>query len=443
MQIPHAHEAEAAVLGAVLLRNEAFDADAVCDLQPDDFHRPAHAAIWGATRTLLHGGHPVDVITLEDQLKLDDSLGLVGGLEALGALTDRFAATHNVSEHARIVAAKARARRAQAALAAAADSLGTIDADDIDEAIATVQRGIAELQSGGGAKTFVQVADAAIEQARKREAGTIHPFSWGLETLDEQFDGGLMPGELCVVAGRPGMGKTVLALQAAFRSGERGEVPLVFMLEMMEEQLGRRAIASRGRINNKDAKLPKTDNAWARMLEARESFKGVGGEVRTGRVHLDQVVARARAWRRRTTRPGPIVIDYLQLLEVLGHGKLDTRSKVEIITRALKLLAMELKVPVILLSQLNRGVEARDNKRPRASDLRDSGSIEQDADSVVLLYREAVYESGADPYKAEIIIPKCREGVPGTVHACFEGHFSRFLDVRDNGRHAPGMVWRG
>ncbi len=212
---------------------------------------------------------------------------------------------------------------------------------------------------------------------------------------------------------------------------------------MMAAQLGRRAIATRGQIANKDVKSPPNDGAWERAIAAREFFRGLGGKVWVRRLSLDRLVSVARAWRRRTPKPGPVVIDYLQLLEVSGNDRrLDKRGQVELITRTLKLLAMELEVPVILLSQLNRKVEDRDNKRPRSSDLRDSGSIEQDADSIVLLYRPYIYGEGT-PLDAEAIISKCREGVPGTTMLRFEGHFSRFLDAAPDDRSAPGMEWRG
>lgn len=442
MKVPHAPEAEASVLSAVMLRNDLFDM--VSDLQPDDFYTPKHRAAWEAMRTLLHSGRPVDIVQLEEQMRQDETLGMAGGLEGIAKMADRIAPTHNVGEHARIVQAKGRARKAQAILSIAADRASTLDTDQVDDFVAEVQSELAQVSAGAvGLLSFGQVCDAAIEQAKSREAGTLTPFGWGLSELDHIYHGGMMPGELVVVAGRPGMGKTVLGLQSGFESAQRRECPLLFELEMMAAQLGRRAIASRGEISNRDAKAPATDNAWARAIAAREFFAQLSGKVWPRRIHLDRLLAIARSWRRSTRKPGPIIVDYLQLLDVRGHGRLDKREKVELITRELKLLAMELEVPVVLLSQLNRKVEDRDDKRPRIADLRDSGSIEQDADSVVMLYRKSVYDADANPFDAECIVPKCREGVPGTAHVRFEGHFSRFLDSDYGDRNAPGMEWRG
>jgi replicative DNA helicase len=427
-----AHEAEAAVLAAVMLRNEAFDVEAVAELQPDDFNAPKHRAVWAAMRTLLHAGSPVDVITLEQQLRDDETLSLVGGLEGVTSVSDRFASTHNVGRHAAIVAAKSRARRARQLLVEAAEYIeGASEVDEVDSRLDEVLAAVSDVQSGttDGLVSMGQIVDAALHDARARHDGTLQPYSWGLSELDDRFDGGMIGPQLVVLAARPGMGKTALAMCVAFASAKRGETPLVFSLEMSPAQLGRRAATSLGAIDMRAAKKPTTDNAWGHLIAAREHFAKLGGKVWPRPIHLDRMLAVTRSWARRTKKPGPIVVDYLQLVDLVRKGIFGTSERVSTITRELKKLAMEVGVPVLLLSQLNRKVEDRDDKRPRLADLRDSGSIEQDADAVVFLFRPRVYDSDADPMEAEAIVAKLREGETGTAHVRFEGHFSRFVDV--------------
>ena len=439
-RIPQAPEAESAVLGAVLLRNAAFDEEGVSELQPDDFHAPKHRVVWEAIRTLTHGGHPIDIITLEQTLRASEKLSIVGGLEGLGTLADRYATSHNVSEHARIVAATARARRAQRILAEAADRAATIDVANVDDFIAETQGELARVESvaADGLVSFGHVVDAAVHVAKGRASGEISPYTWGLRELDGLFDKGMQPGRLVVVAGRPAMGKTVMGMQVAFESAKRGEVPLVFSLEMLKEQLGQRAITTLGAISMKDVKDPRNEREWLRLAEAREFFARVGGQVWARPIHLDKLVSVTRAWSRKVKKKGPVVVDYLTLIALMRRGFYSTQERVSIITGTLKQLAMEVGVPVVLLAQLNRECEKREDKRPKLSDLRDSGSIEQDADAVVFMYRDRVYNPQADACAAEAILAKCRDGVVGTANIRFEGHFSRFVD--SDAANQPG--WR-
>ena len=441
--IPQAPEAEAAVLGAVLLRNAAFDAEGVSDLQPDDFHLPRHRVVWEAMRTLLMGGDKPDVVLLEDLLRSTGNWDTAGGYEGLGKLSDRVFLTPNVTAHARIVAAKARARRAQRLMSEAAEKLSIVDADDLDDFLASTIGDIATARSSetDGFMHFGQVCDAALDHAKARKSGDLVVYPWGMPSLDAIFDGGMMRGRLIVVAARPGMGKTVLGMQVAFESARRGETPLVFSLEMLPEQLGQRAIASLGQVDMKAVKEPSTEREWTRMAEAREWFHRHAGDVWTKPTHLDQMITIVRSWSRRTRKPGPIVIDYLQLIRVVGRGRLDTTSRIVEITRDLKQLALEVKLPIVLLSQLNRDCERRDDKRPMIADLKSSGSIEEDADAVAFLYRDRVYNQDSDPLKAEIIVRKNRDALTGTAEVRFEGHFSRFLDTSHDVRPEPGWEY--
>jgi len=434
-RIPQAPEAEAAVLGAVLLRNDAFDVEGVSDLQPEDFHLPKHGAVWGAVRTLLHGGHPVDIVTLEEQMRVSETLSLIGGLEGLGKLADRHANTHNIGEHAKIVRSMARARRAQRALLESADRMGSVAADAVDDAIAEAQGELALVESSDsdGLISMGEVVTAAWDFATGRKDGTIVPCSWGLGPLDELFDGGLMPGRLVIIAGRPAMGKTVMGMQLAFGSGRRGECPLVFSLEMLKEQLGQRAASTLGRISMKDVKLPRTESEWLRLSEARDFFAQVGGKVWARPIHLDKLVSIVRSWARQTKAKGPVIVDQLSLVGIMGRGFMSARDRFSLVTYTLKQLAMEVQVPIVLLCQINRECEKRDDKRPRLSDLKESGSIEEDADAVAFMYRDRMYNPDADPMAAEAIVAKCRDGVTGTASIRFEGHFSRFLDVPGDG----------
>lgn len=460
MKIPHSIEAERAVLGAVLLDARAYDRDRVQQLQPDDFYKPGHTAIWGAMRGLLNSGETVDIVKLEQALRVNDELSIAGGLEGLASIADGVASSFNADDHARIVLGHARTRALQQACLSIAEGCGTVDYRDATAYAAEAAAEVADLERGGadGMHSWRSCVQAAIDDAKSREDGTTTPVSWGLPSVDSFFDGGMGEGHLVVIGARPGMGKTALVQGTAIASSERGEVPLVFSLEMMAQQLGRRAIATRGQINNRQAKTPSTERGWSHMASAFEHFRDLPGSLWTRAITLPALVAKARAWRRRCRQsgqtPGPIVVDYLQLIKMGQDARRENRERqVAICSATLKELAKDLGVPLILLCQLNRGIESRplEERRPRESDFRESGAIEQDADVLAGLFRRHRYEKSAPPEDAELVVIKNREGVTGTVKLRFEGHFSRFLDApefiaqqrREEGRNAPGFTYQG
>jgi|13_taG_2_1085334.scaffolds.fasta_scaffold05086_10 replicative DNA helicase len=432
----YSSSAEAHVLGAVLLDARAFDVASVEALQPADFHVARHRAVWEGMRELLHDGRPVDVTTLEPVLRVHETLDLVGGLQGLSRLADVFASVHHVAEHARMVAGYARLRALQAVLDGAAEQIRHAQPKDARELVADVGSRVAELQSGtaDGMHSWATVAAAAYEDARARVEQTRRVVSWGFASVDQHFDGGLEPGTLNVIGARPGMGKTAFVQCTSLRSGERGEVPLVFSLEMLAQQLGRRAVASMGQMSNKAAKRPTTSQHWGAYEDARAHLATLPGKIWTAPISLARLVSVARAWRRQTRRPGPLVVDYLQLVEHTGHDRrLPREQQVALTTRTLKKLAKELECPVLLLCQLNRRLEDRplEERRPRESDFRESGAIEQDADTLCGLFRRGRYDAGAPQSEAELVVIKNREGITGTVPLVFQGHFSRFLDASE------------
>lgn len=445
------------MLGAVLLDHRCYDVEAVSALQPDDFFVPAHSAVWGAMLGLLKEGTRPDIVVLEQALRATDELTLVGGLEGLGNLADRYASTHNVSEHAGIVAGLSKLRAAQQTMAEMVEEAYEVDHRDVAEYLATCSSRVAELEAvdASGMLSWVDVIDAAIEQAKARDEGRETPVSWGLGSVDQFFDGGMEPGSLIVIGARPGMGKTALVQCCATASSERGETPLVFQLEMLEQQLGRRAIASRGMISNRSAKRPRTEREWLAMAQARDHFAKLPGRIWARSIELRRSIQVARAWRRRLGRrkPGPVIVDYVQLLNMSSvDRKLPREQQVALCTKSYKQIAKELGVPVILLCQLNRGVEKRpiEERRPQEQDFRESGSIEQDADVLAGLFRRHRYDKSAPANKAELVVIKNREGTTGTVPLEFEGHFSRFLDVpefieqqkQEQERSAPGFTYQ-
>ncbi len=445
------------MLGAVLLDARAFDRQAVADLQPDDFYSAKHQAIWEAMRELLYDGRPVDIVTLEQRLRVNETFSIAGGIESLGALADTYASSYSATEHARIVAGHSRVRKLQSAMCELAEKASNVDPLLAREFVAEVGARVAELEAGdaSGMMTWGGVVQAAIDKAKSRNEGKEKPISWGLASVDAFFDGGMEPGSLYVIGARPGMGKTAFVQCCATASSERGETPMIFQLEMLAQQLGRRAIASRGMISNKSAKTPNTEREWLAMSQARDHFDRLPGQIWARSVELRRSIQMARAWRRRLgkRKPGPIILDYLQLLEMSAQDRREPREQqVALCTRSYKKLAKELEVPVVILCQLNRGVEKRPiaERRPQEQDFRESGAIEQDADVLAGLFRLHRYDKGAPAKSAELVVIKNREGATGTVPLEFEGHFSRFLDApefvaqqeQERERSAPGFTYQ-
>jgi replicative DNA helicase len=438
---PHHLGAEQSVLGGLML--DPSRADDVFELLPvEALYHPAHAAIYRAIRAQVESLQPIDVVTLSEAMEQAGTLDSVGGLPALARMVQDTPTAVNILGYARIVREAAQAReliRRGGEIVA----LGFSRDEPIAARVDAAQELLSGLGEARGTEGLVPVADAlagfvdALE-ARFNAGGRIVGLPTGLADLD-RLTAGLHPGNLIVIAGRPSMGKTTLAMGIAEHCAVRlGKPAAVFSLEMGREELLGRMVASLGRVelsHIRDGQLQ--DEEWPRLTHALQALK-------TAPLWIDdspglsahQIRSRARKLHRRREL-GVIVVDYLQLMSG-GYRQGNRVEEITEISRSLKCLAKELSVPVIALSQLNRKCEDRPNKRPLLSDLRESGSIEQDADLVAFIYRdEMYYEDSPDKGTAEIIIRKQRNGDVGIVRCVFQGRHNRFADLASDWRPDP------
>lgn len=445
---PHAPEAEMSVLGGLMLDNRGWIE--ICDrLTPEDFYTEAHRLIFAAIAALLDSGQPVDIVTVTNWLKARNQIESVGGQVYLYTLVNETPGASNILAYADIVRRESIYR---AMIAASADIMGmAYDPGDRsnEEILDVAEHAIFSVRERGqkglrGQMPMFQIIPQVVEQVDLafRNPGGVRGLATGLTDLD-QLTTGLHPGDLVIVAGRPGSGKTSLAMNFAEHASVRnGGHVLVFSMEMPSAQLGMRLLASCCRISLKSLRDGRmTDADWARLAQGQQPLQMAPLYVDdTGALSPQDLRARARRAAQR--RPLDLmVVDYIQLMQV--HNTKDNRTnEISKISRDLKALAKELKVPIIAISQLSRSVEQRDDKRPRMSDLRDSGGIEQDADIILFVYRDDYYnEDSTDRGIAELIIAKQRNGETGKVRVRYTGMYTRFdnLDTRHDGYHGPEL----
>ncbi|KPK40725.1 MAG: replicative DNA helicase [Gammaproteobacteria bacterium SG8_47] len=430
---PHSIEAEQAVLGGLMIDNGTWDqvADVLID---EDFYRRDHRLIFAAIAKLADIGTPFDVVTLSETLDQLGELDGAGGITYLGALTQNTPSAANIRAYAKIV----RERSIMRQLVRVATDIGNAafnpQGRGVDELLDYAEQqvfGIAE-QGARGKRSFVGIKDLLVKAVDRIDSlfQSDAPYT-GTPTGFTDFDeltSGMQRSDLIIVAGRPSMGKTTFAMNIAENAAIKHKVPVaVFSMEMPGEQLAMRMMSSLGRIDQHRVRTGKLeDDDWPRLTSA----VGILAEAPifiddTPGLTPTELLARARRLKREHDL-GMIVLDYLQLMQVPGN-KENRATEISEISRSLKSLAKELNVPVIALSQLNRGLEQRPNKRPVMSDLRESGAIEQDADVIVFIYRDEVYnEDSPDKGSAEIIIGKQRNGPIGTVRLTFLGQYTRF-----------------
>jgi len=423
----HSIESECAVLGSLLIDNEIMDD---INLIPDDFANSANRLIFETMIAMGNEGMPYDVISLYSTL--GDRGNEIGGMGYLGNII-RAVAPQNASVYAKIIKSKAKLRklaRIGSEMVGRAHSNETA-ADIIDFAQSEVLTLDEDQESS--VKTVTELLPGFIDalDARFNNGGELSGLSTGFTDLDK-ITTGLHDGDLVIVAGRPSMGKTTLASNIARYIALGGKSALFFSLEMPEDQIVKREIAAIGGIELnriRSGKMEETDfsrvaNAMSQLNNQRFLIDDTSG------LNINQIRSRARRTKKKHGLD-IIVVDYLQLMD----GKGDNRTQqIEMISRGLKGLAKELNVPVIALSQLNRSLEQRTNKRPMMSDLRDSGAIEQDADLILFVYRDEVYnEDSPDKGTAEIIIAKQRNGEIGKVRLVFQGHHCRFNNYSNVG----------
>ncbi len=445
---PQSLEGEMSVLGGVLLENEALN-KALELLRPDDFYRESHRKIFSALIDLNEKGEPADLVTLTAALQQSGELDSVGGSSYLATLVDYVPTAANISYYCRMVKERALARR----LINVSTEIATrsYEGGDIEEQLDWAEKSIFEIAGAKSKASYYSTREImkdtfkAIEKLYDRKE-LVTGVPTGFHDLDV-MTAGLQAGDLVIVAGRPSMGKTAFCLNLVENSAVRAEKPttsLIFSLEMGKEQLVQRLLCSvshvdAGRLRTGhlgESDWPKLTNGAGMLSEAPIFIDDTPG------ISVLEVRAKARRLKAEHNL-GLVVIDYLQLMT--GRNPESRQQEISEISRSLKALAKELSVPVIALSQLNRSLENRTDKRPIMADLRESGAIEQDADVIMFVYRDAVYcdacrkrdgscDKGHEK-DAEVIIGKQRNGPIGAVHMTFRGEFTRFENQskRDEG----------
>ncbi|HWZ72484.1 MAG TPA: replicative DNA helicase [Casimicrobiaceae bacterium] len=443
---PHSIEAEQSVLGGLLLDNGA--ADRIADfLSGDHFYSDAHRLLYNAIMQLIADNKPADVVTVAEALGSINKLDYVGGMSYLAALVENVPTAANIRRYAEIVHERAILRRLAAAGGEIAESafhpLGRSVREILDQAETKVfeiaEHGARGQQGFQDIRPLLTQVVERIEFLYNRDnPSDVTGIATGFTDLD-RMTSGLQEGDLIVIAGRPSMGKTSLALNIAEHVALVLKMPVaIFSMEMGATQLAMRLMGSVGRLDQQKIRTGRlTNDDWERL-------SGALGKLNDAPIHIDETPAmnalEVRARARRLARQyggklGAIVVDYLQLMEAVSDGE-NRATEISEISRSMKALAKELKVPVVALSQLNRSLEQRPNKRPVMSDLRESGAIEQDADLILFIYRDEVYnEDTQEKGVAEIIIGKQRNGPIGVVRLAFLGENTRFENLATAGTY--------
>ena len=430
---PYNLEAEQSVLSACLKSSESF-ARSLETLTAEDFYKSSHQKIYTVLRKLFEENMSIDILTLSEGLRREKIFEEVGGLEYLSFLEDFVPTSSAIAHHAKIVKDKKILRELiQTATEIVSNSYNEFES--IDQILDQAEKNIFEISDKRTTRNFVRVSDVVktnIRDAEKlsEEPGMVTGIPTGFLDLDHMTSG-LQPSDLIILAGRPSMGKTSFALDIARHAAIHAQAPsVVFSLEMSKEQLVNRMLCAEARVDSNKLRTgyiaksdwPKLHQAGARLSQApifiddSGSLSGLEIRARTRRLAAEQNL-------------GLIIVDYLQLMHS-ASGKESRQLEISEISRGLKSLAKELNIPVIALSQLSRAVESRTDKRPLLSDLRESGAIEQDADVVMFIYRDEVYNPETqDVGIAEVLIRKQRNGPIGDVRLGFENQFTRFHNV--------------
>ncbi len=432
---PHSVEAEESVLGAALLDNEAINV-AMERLRPEDFYRPANKSIFEAMVALSEKREPIDVVTLSEMLRSMGTLDQCGGLDNIARIATLVPSAAHVGYYAKVVKDMSLRRVAVHEASTIINQAVQVDGD-INEFLDTMEQQILAVSDRRIQTSFHRVSDIVQDSIKtieemydRKEMVTGTPTSF---TELDKMTAGFQPSDLIIIAARPAMGKTALALSIAQWAGIHKQMAIaVFSLEMSKEQLVMRMLCSEARVSSGRVRtghlierdFPKLVESASRLAEAPIFIDDTPGLT----------VTETRAKTRRLAREhklGLVVVDYLQLMKSPAYSH-SREQEISDISRSLKGLAKELRVPVIALSQLNRSVETRVDKRPIMSDLRESGAIEQDADLIMFIYRDEVYNpESPDKGVAELIIAKQRSGPTGTVRVAFAPEFTRFDNLEE------------
>ena len=432
---PHNMEAEESLLGAMLLSTDAIAAAAEVGVSSDDFYKPAHGHVYDAICALNAAGEPADPVTVSEELRRAGLIEAVGGPGILVALQASTPAISNAARYARIVEEHALLRRLIGTAAEIAE-LGYSLPDDVTGAIDRAEAMVFDVAQHRVADSLAHIHDLLdanldrLEQLYERgEAITGVPT--GYADLDSLLSG-LQPSNLVVVGARPSAGKTSFALGMAAHAALQATRPVLFFsLEMSHLELTQRLLCAEARVDSARMRNGKLNDAdWQKISHAV-------GRLAEAPIYIDdnphltvmEIRAKARRLKSRLGELGMVVVDYLQLMTGRSHAE-NRQVEVSEISRGLKILARELETPVIALSQLSRALEARSDKRPMLADLRESGSIEQDADVVMFIYRDEIYNAdSADRGTAEIIVAKHRSGPTGVTRLAFLDHYTRFANM--------------
>jgi replicative DNA helicase len=428
---PHNLQAEESVLGALLLSRDAIGAVSEQGLRPEDFYRPAHQHIFDAVRALYSTGAPADTITVADELRRNGLLDQIGGTEVLHALQNATPAISNAAHYARIVQDTSLLRRLIHVAGDIAE-MAYSEPDDVTKAVDDAESKVfkvAEDRVTDSTQLLSESIKAVMDRLEETYArgDSITGTATGFHDIDELLSG-LQPSTLNIVGARPAMGKTAFGLGMAVHVAQTTAKPvLVFSLEMGHNELTQRILSSEARVDSAKMRNGRISEAdWGLIGRAIGRLEVPLFLDDNPRVTVMEIRAKARRLKARHGGLALIVIDYLQLMS--GNGNPENRQlEVSEISRSLKILARELEVPIVALSQLSRNLEARADKRPMLSDLRESGSLEQDADVVMFLYRDEVYNAESpDKGSAEIIVAKHRSGPIGTKRLVYLGQYTRF-----------------
>ncbi len=435
---PHSLEAEQAVLGGLMLNNRAYY-EVADQITADDFYRHQHQLIYRAINWLAECSEPLDAVTVAQGLREREELENAGGIVYLAELAERTPTADNIAAYAKIVRERSILRRLIAASQTIAGAAFSPSGRQVDGLLDLAEREIFAIQEerlrDGGPQPVLELLTAAVQKVEQlyENKETVTGLPTGFRDLDEKT-AGLQDGELIIVAGRPSMGKSSLALnmaEAALMDEADGAV-VVFSLEMPAESMVMRLLSSLGRLDQTRLRTGALeDDDWPRLTSAVNllSDKSLFIDDTPG-LSPTEIRTRTRRIALETKRDIKlIVVDYLQLMR--GSGPFENRvNEISEISRSLKAIAKELKCPVMALSQLNRSLEQRPNKRPLMSDLRESGAIEQDADVILFIYRDEVYDpESPERGIAELIIGKQRNGPLGTVKTAFIGHYTKFENL--------------
>ena len=439
---PNSIEAEQSVLGGLMLDGQAWDRIADI-LLPDDFYRPAHRLIFGAMRDLANELQPLDVVTVSEHLRSRGMVEKTGGPAYLAELAESTPAAANIAAYAEIVRERATMRKLLAAANDIGESVfepaGRSAAELLDNAETAVFGISEELLEGTGPREVSPLLTAAMERVEElsRSGGGLTGLATGFMDLDART-AGLQDSDLVVIAGRPSMGKTSLAVNIAeyvvMSDQTKAGAVVIFSLEQPAEQLVLRILSSMAAVEHDRLRRGQVhDHDWPALGSALQQLKGKPLYIDDSpALTPNDVRARVRRVAREAGGVKLIIVDYMQLMRM--HGKVENRTlEISEISRGLKALAKEMRCPMVALSQLNRSLENRENKRPRMSDLRESGAIEQDADVILFIYRDEIYNPENLEKKgiAEIIIGKQRNGPVGTLELTFEGQLTKFENYTD------------